>query len=173
MEKLETLLFAYDFTDLKSAARVVSDLQNRLRNVIDTRNDVRHPRNELAPSSPNLLKLEAHIYLLAEELSLIFDAIRLAQNTQDGNADQKSALLLHASSSEISWRMLDEHRELLAKFAVRNIDFNWLSKQDSSTVSSLTITNLQAFDGSPHAVWTEIVSKFEESSSHPLFKVTG
>ncbi|KAG6336850.1 hypothetical protein ID866_2246 [Astraeus odoratus] len=171
LEKLETLLFAYDFTDLRAAAKVVSDLQNRLRNVIDTYDDVsRQLRGDRSQSKLELLKLQAHTHLLVEELNLIFDAIRLAQCRTDDSTDQKSALLLRASSSEISWRMLDEHRELLAKLAVRNIDFTWLSKQDSSTASSLTMGDLQAFDGSPHAIWTEIVSKYEEPSNHPLSK---
>lgn len=172
MEKLETLLFAYDFTDLRSAARVVSNLQNRLRNVMDTRNDVsRQTRGHRSQPKMELLKLQAHMHLLAEELNLIFDAIRLVQSRTDGSTDKKSALLLHASSTEISWKMLDEDRELLAKLAVRNIDFSWLSKQDSSTVSSLMIGDLQVFDGSPHAIWTEIVSRYEEPSNHPLSKV--
>ncbi|KAL4076077.1 golgi-body localization protein domain-containing protein [Scleroderma citrinum] len=171
LEKLETLLFAYDFTDLRSAAMVVSDLQNRLRNVLDTRNDVsRQMRGHRPQSKLELFKLQAHMHSLAEELNLIFEAIRLVQSRTDGSADKKSALLLHASSSEISWRMLDEQRKLLAKFAVRNTYFSWLSKQDSSTVSSLTIGDLQVFDGSPQAIWTEIVSRYEEPSNHPLSK---
>lgn len=167
LEKLETLLFAYDFTDLRSAAQVVTDLQNRLRSAIDTYNDVvRQLQGHRSEPKLEILKLQAHVHLLAEELNLIFDAIRLAQSKADDNIDQKSALLLRASSSEISWRMNDERRELLAKLALQNIDFTWLSKQDSSTVSRLTIYDLQAFDGSPHAIWTETVSKYEEPSNH-------
>ncbi|KAI6163026.1 golgi-body localization protein domain-containing protein [Pisolithus thermaeus] len=171
LEKLETLLFAYDFTDLRSAAKVVTGLQNRLRSAIDTYNDVvRQLQGHRSEPKLEILKLQAHMHQLADELSLIFDAIRLAQSHADDNTDQKSALLLRASSSEISWRMIDEHRELLAKLALQNIDFTWLSKQDSSTVSRLTVCDLQAFDGSPHAIWTEIVSKYEEPSNHLLTK---
>ncbi|KAG8218593.1 hypothetical protein J3R82DRAFT_4234 [Butyriboletus roseoflavus] len=171
LEKLETLLFAYDFTDLRSAASVVSDLQSRLRSVLETHNDVSHQMQDSRPQTKlQILKLKAHIFLLVEELNLIFDAIRLFQSRSDGRSDHKSALLLQASSSEISWRMLDDNRDLLAKLAVRNIDFSWLSKQDSSTVNRLTVGDLQAFDGSPNAVWTEIVSKYEEPSNHPLYK---
>ncbi|KAH0839883.1 hypothetical protein J3R83DRAFT_834 [Lanmaoa asiatica] len=171
LEKLETLLFAYDFTDLRSAASVVSNLQSRLRSVLETHNDVSRQMQDNRPQTKlQVLKLKAHIFLLVEELNLIFEAIRLAQSRTDGHSDHKSALLLQASSSEISWRMLDDDRDLLAKLAVRNIDFSWLSKQDSSTVNRLTVGDLQAFDGSPNAVWTEIVSKYDEPSNHPLYK---
>ncbi|KIL00625.1 hypothetical protein PAXRUDRAFT_821523 [Paxillus rubicundulus Ve08.2h10] len=171
LEKLEMLLFAYDFTDLRSAATVVSDLQTRIRSAIEAHDDVsRQVRDNRSQRKLETLRLRAHILQLVEELSLIFDAIKLAQSRVDDRTDQKSALLLQASSSEISWMMLDDNRDLLAKLAVCNIDFSWLSKQDSSTVNRLTVGHLLAYDGSPHAVWTEIVSKFEEPSNHPLFK---
>lgn len=172
LERLEALLFAYDFTDFTSAANVISDLQSRLRNALETRRDAEnHALSAISETRLEIIKLKAHIFLLTEELNLIFDALKLAQDRADERSDQKSALLLLASSSEISWQMLDDHQELLAKLAVRDIDFSWLSKQDSSTMTNLVVGDLQAFDGSPHALWPEIVSKFEDPSNHPMCKV--
>jgi hypothetical protein len=172
LEKLETLLFTYDFTDLSSAASVVTDVQGRLRSALETVHIAaqRH-RKTGSPSSSEILKLKAHIFLLAEELSFLFDAIKLAQDQIDDQTDQKSALLLHASSSDISWRMLDEHSLTFAKLVLHDIDYSWLSRQDSSTVNNLTASDLQAFDGSPNAVWTEILSKHRDPANHPLLKV--
>ncbi|KAK7061817.1 golgi-body localization protein domain-containing protein [Favolaschia claudopus] len=171
MNKLETLLFTYDFNDLSSVANVVTDLQTSLRDAIDTESlaDVSH----LTPDAAKLemLKLKAHKMLLSEELSGLFECIKLAQDDQRENqAESKSALLLHTYSSEISWRMLDDQKEMLAKLVVQNIDFFWLSRQDSSTVNNLTVGNLQAFDGSRDAQWAEILSKHDEPANHPLLK---
>lgn len=118
-----------------------------------------------------LLKLKAHIFLLSEELNFLFDAIKLAQDRFDDHTDQKSALLLHASSSEISWKMLDDRRDLLSKLVVQDINFFWLSRQDSSTGNNLSVGNLQAFDGSRYATWAEILCKHDEPVNHPLLKV--
>lgn len=173
LDKLETLIFTYDFTDLGSAAGVVSNLQGRLRDALETerlvRRSQRHEDDEEARLG--LIQLHADIFLLSEELNLLFDAIKMAQDRSDDQTDQKSALLLHASSSEISWRMLDARRNLLSKLVVANINFHWLSRQDSSTVNSLTIGNLTAFDGSRYAIWAEILSKYDEPPNHPLLKV--
>jgi Golgi-body localisation protein domain len=172
-EKLETLLFTYDFTDLASAATVVENLQSRLRAALETEQTIHTKRRPFTDHGKlELLKLKAHIFLLAEELDFLFEAIKLAQDRFDDQTDQKSALLLHASSSEISWRMLDEQRDLLAKLAVRDIDYSWLSRQDSSTVNNLAVGNLQAFDGSPNATWAEILCKHDEPVNHPLLKVS-
>lgn len=174
LDKLETLLFTYDFTDLASAANVVADLQGRLRNTMEAERIAELSCRQFGdPGKLELLKLRAHIFLLAEELNSIFDAIKLAQDRIDDRTDQKSALLLHASSSEISWKMLDERKDLLAKLAVRDIDYTWLSRQDSSTKNDLTVGNLQAYDGSPDPLWAEILCKHNDPPNHPLLKVGG
>lgn len=174
LDKLETLIFKYDFTDLASAANVVASLQSRLRDALETERLARRNWRRLEEEEGRiaLLHLQAHIFLLTEELNLLFDSIKMAQDRFDDQTDQKSALLLHASSSEISWRMLDERRNLLSKLVVMNINFHWLSRQDSSTVNNLTIGNLSAFDGSRYALWTEILSKYDEPPNHPLLKVS-
>ncbi|KAJ6515787.1 golgi-body localization protein domain-containing protein [Mycena sanguinolenta] len=170
VNKLETLLFTYDFNDLASVANVVTDLQTSLRDAIETEliADISH----LTPDAAKLeiLKLKAHQMLLSEELSGLFECITLAQDQRENHTEPKSALLLHTYSSEISWRMLDDQREMLAKLVVQNIDFFWLSRQDSSTVNNLTVGNLQAFDGSRDARWAEILSKYDEPANHALLK---
>lgn len=165
------MLISYDFTDLTSAARVVADLQERLRAARSTELFARLNPDVVGDDVElELLKLRAHIFLLTEELGFIFDAIKLAQDQYDQHSE-KSALLLNASSEEISWRMLDDHQDLLAKLAVQSIDYHWLSRQDSSTVNNLAVGDLQAFDGSPNAMWTEILSKYDDHLSHSLSKV--
>ncbi|OBZ70295.1 hypothetical protein A0H81_09960 [Grifola frondosa] len=170
-EKLEKMLFSYDFTNLASAADVVTNMQQRLRHALETKWGAEQKLRSFGePGQIELLKIDAHILFLVEELNLTFDAIKLAQDKIGEHSDQKSALLLHASSNEVSWRMLDRHDQLLAKLAVRNIDFYWLNRHDSSTVNKLAVGDLQAFDGAADADWTEILSKYDEPSTHPLVK---
>lgn len=68
--------------------------------------------------------------------------------------------------------MLDDEKDLLSKLVASNINYYWLSRQDSSTVNNLAIGNLQAFDGSRNAQWAEILSKYDEPINHPLLKVS-
>ncbi|KZT74332.1 hypothetical protein DAEQUDRAFT_761200 [Daedalea quercina L-15889] len=170
-DKLEKMVFSYDFTNLGSAADVVANMQVRLRHAFETRREAVHKlRGAGDQGQVEIYKIDAHILLLAEELNLTFDAIKMAQDKSAEHSEQKSALLLHASSSDISWRMIDRHEQLLAKLAVRDIHFYWLSRQDSSLVNTLVAGDLQAFDGSADAEWTEILSKYDEPSAHPLVK---
>lgn len=172
LERLETLLFTYDFTELSSAASVVSELQGRLRNALESEKKAEEDRRLTGyPDKVEILKLKAYIASLTEELGLLFDAIKLAQDRIEDYTDQRSALLLRATSAEISWRMLDDRQDLLAKLAVRGIDFSWLSREDSSMVNKLTINDLQVFDGSANAHWPEILCKHTEPANHTLLKV--
>ena len=173
VERLERMLFSYDFTNLGSAADVVLKLQARLRLAVETRREAESKLAALGePGQIEKFKIKAHIILLGEELDYVFEAIKLAQDQAHGQAAQKSALLLHASSSEISWGMFDRHDQLLAKWAVRNIDFRWLNCQDSSTMNRLAVGDLQAFDGAADAEWTEILSRYDEPGNHPMVKVS-
>ncbi|TCD68203.1 hypothetical protein EIP91_011375 [Steccherinum ochraceum] len=170
-DRLEKMLFSYDFTNVASAADVVADLQARLRHAVEIKREAEWKLLRYGEDGDvEKLKIMAHILLLSEELDYVFDAIKLAQDKVNNRTGQNSALLLHASSAEISWRMLDRVDQLLAKLAVREIDFRWLSRQDSSVVNNLAVGDLQAFDGAADAEWTEILSKFEEKSNHPLVK---
>ncbi|KAF8528944.1 golgi-body localization protein domain-containing protein [Hysterangium stoloniferum] len=169
MTQLETMLFSYDFTDLRCAAQVVSDLQARLRRLLHL--EETYSFHQTDDDQYTLLASKAHIFKLSQKLNLIFDAIRLAQvKTDDRSQDKKSALSLRFSSSEISWRMLDENKELLAKLAVRGINYSWLSRQDGSTVSVLSAADLQAFDGSPWALLPEILAKYHEPPGHHMIR---
>lgn len=95
------MLFSYDFTNLGSAADVVSKLQARLRMAVETKREAESKLQGLGDAGEiEKYKIKAHILLLGEELDYVFEAIKLAQDKADGQAGQKSALLLHASSSE-------------------------------------------------------------------------
>ena len=175
LEKLETLLFSYDFTDFKSSANVVSGLQGRLREAVNQEQDAQWRLRRFATTEDQanleMAKIRADVLALADELAYIFEAIRLAQDRSEGNSEHKSALLLLASSPEISWRMLDSRRDLLAKLSVNGVKFSWLNRQDSAVVNTLRIGNLHVFDGHHDAVWPEILCKHNEPKDHYLVRV--
>jgi Golgi-body localisation protein domain len=175
LNRVETLLFSYDFTDFASSAKVVSDLQSRLRDAVEQEQAAQFRLRRCGSSEDKvrleMAKIRADVLALSDELSYVFEAIKLAQDKVEWNSDQKSALLLVAFSQEVSWKMLDARRDLLAKLSVMNVKFSWLSRQDSSIVNRLKVGDLHAFDGSADAIWAEVLCKHNEPSNHPLVKV--
>ncbi|KZS98046.1 hypothetical protein SISNIDRAFT_449676 [Sistotremastrum niveocremeum HHB9708] len=171
LEEVRTYVISYDFSDLDAAARVVADYQGRIRHLHEVLAELDHHHHR--PEShahQERLEIKAQVLSLSEELDLIFDAIKLSQDKRDNNQDQKSALRLLASSSEISWQMIEGTSELLAKLTAKGANFSWLNRQDSSTMNKLVLHDLRAFDGAPDAVWPELLSKHMEPLNHPLVK---
>lgn len=135
-DRLETLLFTYDFTDIPSVVMVVVDVQAKLRRAIETAKLAESgDLIETELGHKEYTGLRAHIQTLTEELSFLFEAIKLAQDKSSNPSEMASALLLKAWSAELSWKMLDEQRELLAKLVCKGTQFSWLSRQDSKLFS--------------------------------------
>jgi hypothetical protein len=171
-EELETYLFLYDFRELKEAAKLVISYQRRIRELQASIAQL-EASSSIGDQGSSLTELRAQVFIASEDLDVVFEAIKLAQEKSHGQRhDQKLAVRLLATSSEITWQMTDNRAELLAKLSVKDVGFSWLSRQDSSTVNKLVIRDLQAFDGAPGAIWPEILSKHKEPASHPLVKVS-
>ena len=173
VERLENFLFSYDFSDLIGAADLISKLQTRIRQLLQIERGYAL-RNDFLDANERLdfLSVSAQIFVLAEELNMVFDAISMAQDqSHDLHDDQQSALKLVVSSKEIAWHMLDDHASLLAKLEVLGVHFDWLSKQDSSTSSQLSLFDMRALHSSPTALWPEILMKYEGLPNHIMAKV--
>ncbi|KDQ20607.1 hypothetical protein BOTBODRAFT_124283 [Botryobasidium botryosum FD-172 SS1] len=162
-EKLETFLYSYDFTDFAVAADVVANLQSRIRQMTEVSKGYECRFDDLDEQAKrDFVAIKGQLFTLSEELNLVFGAIQLAQaKLSCSNDEHKSALRLDASSAEISWNMLDQSTDLLAKLSVRGIGFSWLSRNDGSTANKLTIQDFQALDGAPDALFPEMLVKVD------------
>ncbi|CAE7226687.1 unnamed protein product, partial [Rhizoctonia solani] len=165
--QLQTFMYSYDFKDFTASASVVSDLQQRLRTLLD--NEVQFALSTKKEINEDRLINRAHIFLLAEELNLIFKAIRLVQEQGENKTDEtKSNMRFDAFVGEVSWKMLEVTNDTLAKLTVRGIEYAWHSQKDSSAAHKLVINDLQALDSSPDAIFPEMLVKFDKVTSHPM-----
>ncbi len=116
--------------------------------------------------------VHAELTNLGDRLDFIFEAIRLAQEKANNFDDNlASALQLQVWSELISWNMLGPQSNLLAKLAVRGIRFQWTSRKDSSTDSTLTIKDFEALNGMAGATFPEVLVAHPQPSTHPMVKV--
>ncbi|KAG8682942.1 hypothetical protein FRC09_016416, partial [Ceratobasidium sp. 395] len=164
--QLQMYMYSYDFRDFMTSARVVSQLQQSLRSLLEIETQ---QACKGSPLSEDRLMTRAQIFLVSEELNLIFKAIRLVQEQDENASDEnKSNMRFDASAKEISWKMLEDTSDTLAKLSVRGIEYAWHSQKDSSAANKLVINDLQALDSSPDAIFTEMLVKYDKASSHPM-----
>ncbi|KAG8856771.1 hypothetical protein FRB96_006274 [Tulasnella sp. 330] len=171
-EALETFLFTYDFSDVSSAMDVVSTLQARIRRlsqVVRRYTTVSDALDEAGQK--DALMVHAQLTSLGDELDFIFQAARLAQEKARNYDDSlASALQLLVSSELISWNMLGEESNLIAKLAVKGVSFKWMNTKDGSAKNVLTIKDLQALNGLPGAAFAEVLVAHAQPSNHPMVK---
>lgn len=164
--QLQTFMYSYDFRDFMASAGVVSELQQRLRSLLDTEMRLALSKGQVTEER---LMTRAHIFLMTEELNLIFKAIRVIQEQGENSLDEnKSNMRFDVFAKEFSWTMLEDTNDTLAKVSVRGIEYAWHSQKDSSAAHKLTISDLQALDSSPDAVFSEMLVKLDKVSSHPM-----
>ena len=90
LDQLETILFQYDFNDIPSSAELISGLQQQMRKAIDVEYlTEKSPRPGEEEPQLELMRLRAHMFHLAERLNFLFEAIKLAQEKRDDQADKK------------------------------------------------------------------------------------
>jgi Golgi-body localisation protein domain len=146
-----------DLNDLNTVQEEIKLRQCRIRDLTE-RISTLQLRLAEQPSSQGRMELaliQSNLTKQADELGLIFDAVQI--NREKG--DIKPGLWLEASSSDITWHMLDESDYLLAKLSLKGLSLTWTSNTDGSTKNQLVIKDLQALDARPDAPFSEILSK--------------
>lgn len=163
-EELEKFVYRYDFSDRQSAAGVVANMQRHLRQLQLSRENYQLNSDTLDYDGRlDLMSIKSQLFSLATELNLIFEAIAHAQAKAE-NADGQQSFAFVASSSEISWNMLDNDN-LLAKLSLRGLKYSWITATNGSMTNSLRMNDVQALDGAPNALFSEMLVKHEGAGS--------
>ena len=117
-------------------------------------------------------RIAATLMTQTEELGLIFDAVQTVQDRDELASQSKVGIRLEATSPELTWNLIDNNGSLLAKLALRSMDFLWISSQDGSSANRLKIKDLEAVDARRNAKFPEMISKHKKwLQDNPMAKV--
>ncbi|CDZ98519.1 Uncharacterized conserved protein [Phaffia rhodozyma] len=159
-KKLQNFVYSFDHSNLSGTADVVQILQHRIRECQRMKADYQAHHDDTENSSFQA-QLKAQAGQLAEELSLVFEAIAATQQVKDDQQrNNKSAVRFEATSTEIGWHLLSSEKNLLAKLTLKSPQYQNLSRVDGSTVNEFTVLDLQALNGHPEAVFPEALSRW-------------
>ncbi len=164
-EALERFIYLYGFEDRNTTADVVTNIQEHIRQLQHVAEGYELHLGGLDQDGKlDLLAIKSQIYSLATELGFIFEGISRARaRSEDADSSEAFAIRLDASSSDISWNMLDVDGTLLAKLAIRGVRYSWLTRTDGSMSNQFLVDDLQGLDGSPGAIFSEMVVKYEST----------
>ena len=157
LDRLEAFMLNDNLNDLNTVREEIKLRKSRIRD-LNERISTLQLRLGDQPSSQGRIELaliQSDLTKQTDELGLIFDAVQIDRE----KGDIKPGLWLEASSSDITWHMLDDSDHLLAKLSLKGLSLTWTSNTDGSTKSQLVIKDLQALDARPDAPFSEMLSK--------------
>ena len=157
LDRLEAFMLNDNLYDLNTVREEIKLRRSRIRDLTERISTLQLRLGD-QPSFQGRMELaliQGDLTKQTDELVLIFDAVQI--NREKGVI--KPGLWLEASSSDITWHMLDDSNYLLAKLSLKGLSLTWTSNTDGSTKNQLVIKDLQALDARPDAPFPEMLSK--------------
>lgn len=166
---LETMQYAYDVDDLSGMAEQIQEQQSRIR--LDRRRIVEEYAHLTALDDSRMFELtrrEFNLWANGSNLNLMIEAIRRSQESRRGRSakENQAGVQLQAHAKVITWHMIAENGESIAKLSITDTNFDWCSLPDTSVSNRLYVQDMLALNISADQSRTfdEILSRYEPIS---------
>ncbi|WEW61240.1 Protein SABRE [Emydomyces testavorans] len=170
-ERLEKIMLASDFSDLRGAPEMVSKLQHRIRNLEDIKNLFQLQSKYLDTQGwKDWMALEKDLANCEDELFFIMKAITTSQRKSEERTKHHSSGLLRwtLSASEIAWHLMKDHGEPLVEFQLRNAAYERTDNVDGSNHNAIEIQRIYGLNLLPSALYPQmIVPYLDEQRQNP------
>ncbi|PLW06226.1 hypothetical protein PCANC_27453 [Puccinia coronata f. sp. avenae] len=171
---LETMQFAYDVDDLEGMAEQIQQQQAQIRlyrNKLDEGYVDLNVFDEARMAA--LTRCEYQLWIHASDLNLMVEAIRRSQASRLGRskAEKLPGSQLSGHAKSITWHMLADSGEAIAKLSVTDTRFESYTLPDTSVSNRLHVQDMLALNISADSdrQFDEILSRYEHYN--PLDRV--
>lgn len=161
-ERLEKIMLASDFSDLRGAPEMVEMLQHRIHQLEDIKMHFQINESELDRQGwKDRIAVDQDLASCEDELFFIMKAITTSQR-RIGNLQEASTGLLRwlISSKEIAWHLVRGESESLVEFQLRDAQFFRTDNNDGSNHNCVEIGRINGFNLLPNAVYPEIIAPY-------------
>ena len=163
-ERLEKIMLASDFSDLRGAPELVTRLQERIRQLeeIKTRFQV-HLKDLDRKGWEDRLLLERDLVACEDELFFMMKAITRSQRKHD-TASQSNALLRWSlAAKEIVWHLFRDNNEPLVELQLKNVDYDRTDNSDGSHINLIRVGRILGLNLLPDAMYPTMMAPHLES----------
>lgn len=167
-EKLEKIMFASDFSDLRGAPETVFRLQERIRQLEEIKEYFQVQAHRLDPQGwQDRITLERDLANCEEELFFIMKAITTSQRrTDERTLSQSSASMRYClSASDIVWHLMRDKNEPLVEFQLRNASYERTDNTDGSNHNLIEIQRLYALNLLENAIYPQMIVPYMDHKS--------
>ncbi|KAL8914261.1 MAG: hypothetical protein Q9171_001132 [Xanthocarpia ochracea] len=166
-ERLEKIMLASDFSDLRGAPEMVISLQDRIRQLEEIKTHFQiHAMDLDRQGWQDRLSIEHDLTNCEDELFFMMKAITTSQRKNDerSQATQTNGLLRwYLSASEIVWHLMREKNEPLMEIQLQHALYDRTDNSDGSNHNSMEIERMRGLNLLPNALYPEMLAPYSQN----------
>ncbi|PMD39173.1 hypothetical protein L207DRAFT_530611 [Hyaloscypha variabilis F] len=162
-ERLEKIMLASDFSDLRGAPEMVVRLQERIRQLDEIKTQFQINSKYLDKRGwEDRLSLDKDLTSCEDELFFMMKAITTSQRKYDGS--QSSGLLRwNISSQQIVWHLIRDNNEPLMEFQLQKAEYDRTDNSDGSHINLMQIGKIVGLNLLPDAIYPEMFAPYTDA----------
>jgi Mitochondrial protein from FMP27/Golgi-body localisation protein domain/RNA pol II promoter Fmp27 protein domain/Domain of unknown function (DUF2405) len=167
-ERLEKIMLASDFSDLRGAPEMVMVLQERIRQLEEIKINFHINSKYLDRQGwEDRLSIESDLATCEDELFFMMKAITTAQqNYADRSSQTTGNLRWNLSSSQIVWHLMRVENEPLAEFQLKNAAYERTDNNDGSNYNTMQIDRITGLNLMKDALYPEMITPYLDNTAH-------
>ncbi len=166
-EKLEKIMLASDFSDLRGTPETVTRLQERIRQLEEIKTHFQINAKYLDLQGwQDRLAIERDLANCEDELFFMMKAITTSQRKGDDRSQSSRTnglLRWYLSASEVVWHLMREKNEPLVEFQLRNAVYDRIDNSDGSNHNTMAIERVRGLNLLPDALYPEMIAPYFEN----------
>lgn len=181
-ERLEKIMLASDFSDLRGAPEMVTSLQGRIQQLEEIKTHFQiHAKYLDRQGWLDRLSIEQDLASCEDELFFMMKALTNSQRKSDdrGETSQSNGLLQwHLSASQIVWHLMRAKNEPLIEIRLQNAAYHRTDNSDGSNHNTMEIERVHGLNCLPNAIYPDMLAPFAENGKefvegdgHKMLKV--
>ncbi|PGH04413.1 hypothetical protein AJ80_08524 [Polytolypa hystricis UAMH7299] len=164
-ERLEKIMLASDFSDLRGAPEMVNRLQQRIRQLQEIKNMFQIQAKYLDKQGwKDRIALEQDLTRCEDELFFVMKAITTSQRKIEERPGSSGLLRWSLSASEIVWHLMKDRREPLVEFQLRDASYARTDNADGSNHNLIEIQRIYGLNLLPSAIYPQMIVPYLDGS---------
>ncbi|GAP89309.2 putative UPF0648 protein [Rosellinia necatrix] len=162
-ERLEKIMLASDFSDLRGTPEMVTKLQERIRNLEEIKSRFQiHSKHLDRKGWEDRLVLERDLAANEDELFFMMKAITSSQRKFDSSLQSNALLKWTISAREIVWHLIQDNHEPLVELQLKDVEYDRTDNSDGSHINLLQIGRILGLNLMPNAIYPEMIGTYVE-----------
>lgn len=168
-ERLEKIMLASDFSDLRGAPELVTRLQERIRQLEEIKAHFQlHTKFLDQKGWEDRLLLERDLIECEDELFFVMKAITTSQRKYETTAQSNALLRWSLAAKEIVWHLIRDNNEPLVELQLKNVEYDRTDNSDGSHINLLRVGRILGLNLLSDATYPTMIAPYVESDLRNL-----